>query len=70
MDEKRTSFEKDLGSLINKYSIENLSDTPDFLLARALSEFLATLSSVIRAREKWYGREPKNIHTAIEEMPK
>lgn len=50
------AFRKDLAALLNKYSLENASDTPDFLLADYLIECLRGLDTAIRAREKWYGR--------------
>lgn len=49
-------FEKDLEGLINKHSIENGSNTPDFLLARFLVQCLDSWNASIAAREKWYGR--------------
>lgn len=49
-------FEKDLEGLINKHSIENGSNTPDFLLARFLMQCLDSWNASIAAREKWYGR--------------
>jgi hypothetical protein len=33
------SFVKELEQLINKYSMENLSDTPDFILAQHLLDY-------------------------------
>lgn len=51
------TFEKELAGLINKYNMENDSDTPDFILAKYLrSCFLAFNGAVVR-RERWYGRE-------------
>jgi hypothetical protein len=48
------TFEQELSALINKHSIENQSDTPDFLLARFLIECLDTWSNIVRARDAWY----------------
>lgn len=59
------TFEKDLERLINKYSQEGGSDTPDFLLADYLTDCLATWNKSVRAREKWYGREPNLATTSI-----
>jgi hypothetical protein len=44
-------FEKELAMLINKYSKENESDTPDFILARYLKCCLANYTETVRARE-------------------
>lgn len=52
-----TEFEKRLASLINEYSKENDSDTPDFILARYLNEVLQNFNAAIMDREQWYNRE-------------
>lgn len=49
---------KELEALVNKHSIENESDTPDFLLATLLSETLKTYAKVVKARDDWYGFKP------------
>jgi hypothetical protein len=48
-------FEKELSELINRYSKENDSNTPDFLLAEYLTECLNTFSVIMKKRDKWYG---------------
>ena len=50
-------FRKELETLINKHSMENGSDTPDFLLAEYLTDCLNTFEKTMQKREKWYGRE-------------
>ena len=55
-----TEFERELTSLINKFSLENDSDTPDFLLAAYLRSCLEVVAGFIRQREKWYGRRVKS----------
>lgn len=52
----RRSFRKELEKLINQFSIENGSDTPDFILAQYLANCLAIFDLAMREREKWYGR--------------
>jgi hypothetical protein len=52
-----TNFRKDVEALINHHSLENWSNTPDFILAEYLSDCLITFDKAIRAREKFYGRE-------------
>ena len=47
------TFEKELEELINKHSIENESDTPDFILAQYLIGCLDNFKSTINAREIW-----------------
>ena len=48
-------FEKELEELINKHSLENKSDTPDFLLAKYLRMCLVNYSATVKARDKWHG---------------
>jgi len=50
-------FTKELEKLINKYSMENGSDTPDFLLAEYLTGCLVTFDKVVLRRSVWYGKE-------------
>ena len=49
-------FIKELETLINKYSMENDSNTPDFILAEYLSNCLKTFNTTLQRREAWYGR--------------
>lgn len=50
-------FRKEIENLINSHSLENGSDTPDFILAEYLTDCLETFDKTIQKREKWYGRE-------------
>ena len=47
------NFEKELEKLINKHSIENGSDTPDFLLTKYLMGCLHNYNSATNARDKY-----------------
>jgi len=49
-------FAKGLEQLINQYSMENGSDTPDFILAGFLVNCLRQFDSAVREREHWHGR--------------
>ncbi len=60
------AFLNDLKNLINYHSLENGSDTPDWILAEYLSQCLVNFGTTMRAREKWYGRE---IHQKTPEAP-
>jgi len=51
-------FEKELQTLINKHSIENVSNTPDFILAQYLSMCLHAFETATQQRETWYVRDP------------
>lgn len=48
-------FDKQLTSLINAYSKENDSDTPDYILASYLMDCLHSFNRTIMARNQWYG---------------
>jgi hypothetical protein len=49
-------LEQELSATLNRYSAENKSDTPDFLLARYLITCLAAYNACVNDREVWYGR--------------
>ena len=51
------TFEKELEALINRYSEENTSDTPDYILAHYILKALEAFNSTVNLREQWYGRE-------------
>jgi hypothetical protein len=52
-------FEKELRDLINRYSKENESNTPDFILAQYMASCLAAFTTAVQLRENWYGRDPR-----------
>jgi hypothetical protein len=56
-----SEFMQELTKLINMYSLENMSNTPDFILANYIKGCLENFSETVTAREKWYGRGPKPI---------
>jgi hypothetical protein len=56
-DEKLATFKRELAGLINYCSLENMSNTPDFILAEYLTDCLVAFTAASRAREKWYGKE-------------
>jgi len=51
-----TDFRKGLENLINLHSLENGSDTPDFILGDYLRHCLEAFDNAVRTREVWYGR--------------
>jgi len=61
-------FEKELEQLINKFCLENDSNTPDFILAKYLVECYHTFNETINVRENWYGREVKQISSSKGEI--
>ena len=55
-------FEKELSNLINCYSKENMSDTPDFILAEYMHNCLIAFSTAVERRTIWYDPESDEIH--------
>ena len=52
--QKTKEFEDALASVINQFSRENVSNTPDFILAELLNRLLMDFEIMIAAREQWY----------------
>lgn len=50
------SLQKDLAEVLNFYSAENGSNTPDFILATYLLACLKAFEEASRTREIWYGK--------------
>ena len=53
---KPGTFPHELMQLINKHSIENGSNTPDFILAEYLKQCLESFDMCVRRRDEWYSR--------------
>lgn len=58
---EKVPFLKQLQNLINCNSMENESDTPDFILASYLEGCLKVFGESVRAREAWYGRAKQSL---------
>uniref|UniRef100_A0A6H1ZTF8 Uncharacterized protein n=1 Tax=viral metagenome TaxID=1070528 RepID=A0A6H1ZTF8_9ZZZZ len=52
------NFEEELRGLINRCSKENISNTPDFILAQYIAACLDAFDMATQQRETWYGRDP------------
>ena len=48
-------FRSELCTLINKHSMENGSNTPDFILNQFLADVLMCFNKALRRRYEWYG---------------
>jgi len=59
--EQEETFENKLIHLLNSYSMENGSNTPDFILAKYLINCLDNLNKTVKSREKWYGRTGSSL---------
>lgn len=57
-----TKFREDIERVINCHSMENGSDTPDWILARYLEACLAAFDAAVQERETWYGRNRSPMH--------
>lgn len=57
---KQKEFRKEIEQTINKYSQENESDTPDFILAEYLTDCLKSFDKAVNRREEWYGRKEQS----------
>lgn len=62
---KKTVFQLRLESLLNAESMENGSNTPDFMLADYLMGCLKAFNEAVQARDDWY-----NKGEGIEENPR
>lgn len=58
------TFQKELTSLINRYSKENKSNTPDFILAEYMNECLLIFERIIAKRDEWYEKTISKCKTA------
>ncbi len=52
--ETRVVFTREVAKLINRFSLENESDTPDYILAAFMVSSLDLFQSRIRERTEWY----------------
>lgn len=52
---RKNMFMIDLASVINKYSKESGSNTPDFILADYLNRCLENFNATVAVRNSWYG---------------
>lgn len=53
----KSDFRIELEKLINKYSMEYDSDTPDFLLADYLIDCLRAFNILMIKRTEWYNKK-------------
>jgi hypothetical protein len=54
--EPRPTLDRALKSLLNQYSVENGSNTPDFILAEYMLSTLKAFEAASLERERWYGK--------------
>lgn len=51
---------EELTNLLNKYSAENESNTPDFILANFLRNCLVAFDAAVNKRKAWWCKENTN----------
>lgn len=56
--ERIETFKKELTGLINKYSLENDSDTPDYVLAEYIQSCLDSYTKAVGKRDNFFGFDP------------
>lgn len=56
------TFRDLLSTLINAHSLENGSDTSDFILAEYLTDCLAAFDKAVRRRTEWYSSEEEVVN--------
>lgn len=62
------TFEQELQELINRHSVENASNTPDFILAAYITGCLWSFNRAVQQRERWHGRATEDA-TGEKEKP-
>lgn len=54
-----SDLRKEVEAAVNRASAENGSNTPDFILAKFLTDSLAAFDTAVSRRDKWYGISPE-----------
>lgn len=62
-----SKFRKELETLINSHSLENASNTPDFILAEYLENCLKAFDYAVLQRTSWYRKEKEDLNDKIAE---
>ena len=52
---RREEFEIELSKLVNRFSLEGGSDTPDFIVAESMALAMDVVHRAIQERDEWYG---------------
>lgn len=61
----RPDFKTSFTQLLNSYSMENHSDTPDFILMEYLCDCFMAFNRATNDRERWYGRKEPHPQQAL-----
>lgn len=66
VNERYTRFRDELEHLINSFSMENGSDTPDFMLAAFMVDQLMAFDALMQKRDGWYGGSHRKLKGQLE----
>ena len=58
LDEGATDLRSELTSLLNRFSRENVSNTPDWILRDYMWNCLKSFERATTQRDAWYGMKP------------
>lgn len=61
--DRAVEFKKELTSLINRYSVDNYCQTPDFILADSVVRHLIAVAETVRDRETWFYPSDASVRT-------
>lgn len=67
---EKGSFQHELAALINAHSMENGSNTPDFILADFMRRVLDSFNVAVRSRDMWGSVESDYNKSVIDEIKK
>ena len=64
------TFEDAIKEVINRYNMENDSNTADFILAKYLNGCLSAFAIAVNRRDEWYNGMKKATHgVAVADSP-
>jgi hypothetical protein len=61
-------FKKELTELLNRHSVENTVDMPDFILADMICDLITVVGAKVKARDKWMGKFDKPTQVMFKDM--
>lgn len=55
------TFRSELETIINKYSVDNTINTPDFVLVKFIVDSLEAFNNATILRDKWHGEHMMSV---------
>lgn len=62
----KPEFKKELETLINRHSIENEINMPDYMLAEMLCDYIESTGKHVLKRDRWLGYEKKPVEPSVD----